>query len=196
GLASSSVEPYRPRSGSSLRELTALAAAAAAECAPVCQGPSSLVNFSLQKETSTLSEAVREPRYWLVFVAFGLMCGIGLEVSNQLSVLATKIRWDCDDAVAYFAVGNSSSRVLVGAFSDMLARWATQSAPRAGPGVFFGWVMCLGLMLIIVSPESPGLTKTGIVLCGFSFGPPWMLVPALERWSGMARSTSAVFTAS
>lgn len=181
GLASSSVEPYRPRSGSQLRELTALAAAAAAECSPVPQGPSSLVNFSLQRETSTLSEAVREPRYWLLFVVFGIMCGTGLEVSNQLSALAAKIQWDCDDAVAYFAVGNSSSRVLVGAFSDMLARWVSKGSFL----ISFGWVMCLGLLLIIVGPESPVLVKTGILLCGFSFGPPWMLVPALEmEWYG------------
>lgn len=182
GLASSSVEPYRPsRSGSQLRELAALAAAAAAQCTPVPQGPSSLVNFNMSKEDSTLSQAVRESRYWLLFLVFGLMCGTGLEVSNQLSTLATTIKWDCDDAVAYFAVGNSSSRVLVGAFSDMMARWVSKGSIL----VFFGWVMCLGLVLIIAGSESPGFIKSGIVLCGFSFGPPWMLVPALEmEWYG------------
>merc|ERR1712137_148408 len=129
----------------------------------------------------SLGSALFEGRFWVIFLTLGSLCGSGMMVSNHLSDLVLAIGWSTSSAVAFFAVGNSLSRILLGYFSGKLIKIIDRSSFL----VIFTWLMCLGLLLIVALPNSVIAVKVGIALCGFGFGSPWMLVPAIEmEWYG------------
>lgn len=131
----------------------------------------------------TLAEALGELRFWLVFALLGLLCGSGMEVSNHLENLAGGAGWSTAEAVALFAVGNSLARLLLGCFSDWLARWVSR-------GTFLvacTFAMMVGLGLLVLLPHSQAAVRAGVLLCALAFGSPWILVPAVEmEWYGDA----------
>ena len=87
-----------------------------------------------------------------------------------------------------FSVGNTSSRVFFGYFSDVLAK----RIPRHWFLVLDSWLMLLAcgvLMLCVGQAEAPkDATTLGVFIGGFAFGAPWMMVPAIEmHWYGQAK---------
>merc|ERR1712228_914376 len=83
--------------------------------------------------------------------------------------------------MSLFAVGNSLSRLLLGFFSDLLVRWISRGNFLIG----FTLLMSLGLACLSFFSQSKVAVMSGVILCGFAFGSPWMLVPTMEmEWYG------------
>jgi len=131
--------------------------------------------------SAPVNAALAQFRYWSVFSMLGLLCGGGMAISNHVSSLAKGVGWDTQQAVALFATGNSLSRLFIGCFSDVVSR----SISRSTLLTLFTWVMCIVFALLTFAPHNAALVKIGVVVGGFCFGTPWMLVPAIEmEWYG------------
>jgi MFS family permease len=75
---------------------------------------------------ATVSEMLRDPKFYLLWVAYFIGAGAGLMVIGSLAVLAKKSMGNMAFvAVAIMAVGNAGGRVVAGILSDRIGRKAT-----------------------------------------------------------------------
>jgi hypothetical protein len=139
--------------------------------------------------SSSVGEALRDYRYWLVFAIFAMLVSTGMLVSNSVRELANAAKLKNDGMISSaFAVGNTLSRIFFGYCSDVMAK----RIPRQWFLVMDAWIMALAYFLLSVcltQATAPStMTAIGVFLGGFSFGAPWMMVPAIEmHWYGQAK---------
>jgi MFS family permease len=139
--------------------------------------------------SSTSGEALRDGRYWLVFAIFAMLVSTGMLVNNEVVELAKAAKLQSVGMISSaFAVGNTLSRIFFGYCSDAMAK----RIPRHWFLVMDSWLMCLAyflLFLCLKQETAPStLTAIAVFLGGFSFGAPWMMVPAIEmHWYGQAK---------
>jgi len=125
---------------------------------------------------ATVSEIIRTPRFYLLWMAFFIGSGAGLMVIGSVAGLAKKSLGPMAFvAVAIMAIGNAGGRVIAGILSDRIGRKATLMIMMAFQSILmFAAIPVIGsgsaLMLVLLA-----------TFIGFNYGSNLCLFPSFAK---------------
>jgi MFS family permease len=143
---------------------------------------------------ATVSEIIRSPKFYLLWVTFFIGSGAGLMVIGSVAGLAKKSLGPMAFvAVAIMAIGNASGRVVAGILSDKIGRKATLS-------IMLGFQALLMFAAIpIVGSGSAALLVVAATFIGFNYGSNLCLFPSFAKdlwgFKNYGLNYGALFTA-
>lgn len=143
---------------------------------------------------ANVSEILRSPKFYLLWVNFFIGAGAGLMVIGSVAGLAKKSMGPMAFvAVAIMAVGNAAGRVVAGILSDKIGRKATLS-------IMLGFQALLMFAAIpIVGSGSATLLVIAATFIGFNYGSNLCLFPSFAKdlwgFKNYGLNYGALFTA-
>ncbi|GAM11672.1 putative MFS-type transporter YhjX [Geobacter sp. OR-1] len=143
---------------------------------------------------ANVSEIIRSPKFYLLWVNFFIGSGAGLMVIGSVAGLAKKSLGPMAFvAVAIMAIGNASGRVVAGILSDKIGRKATLS-------IMLGFQALLMFAAIpIVGSGSAALLVIAATFIGFNYGSNLCLFPSFAKdlwgFKNYGLNYGALFTA-
>jgi OFA family oxalate/formate antiporter-like MFS transporter len=128
--------------------------------------------------SSTPSEMLRTPSFYLLWVLYFIGAGAGLMVISSISPMAKKSMGNAAFiAVAVMAVGNAAGRIGAGLLSDRIGRrWTLMIV-----------LLCQAILMFIAIPVTGSATMTGAVIVliatfiGFNYGANLSLFPSFAK---------------
>jgi OFA family oxalate/formate antiporter-like MFS transporter len=128
--------------------------------------------------SSTPSDMLRTPSFWLLWVLYFIGAGAGLMVISSISPMAKKSMGDAAFiAVAVMAVGNAAGRIGAGLLSDRIGRrWTLMIV-----------LLCQAVLMFIAIPVTSSQSMAGFVIVliatviGFNYGANLSLFPSFAK---------------
>jgi MFS family permease len=128
--------------------------------------------------TSTPTEILRQPTFWLLWVIYFIGAGAGLMVIGSISGMAKKSMGDLAFvAVAVMAIGNAGGRILAGTLSDRIGRrWTLMLV-----------LLIQSVLMFVAIPVTGGHGIAGVVivvlaaLIGANYGANLALFPSFTK---------------
>jgi OFA family oxalate/formate antiporter-like MFS transporter len=143
---------------------------------PADPGPLAKLNASKPVVNATVSEMLRNYKFYVLWVAFFIGSGAGLMVIGSVAGLAKKSMGPMAFvAVAIMAVGNAGGRVVAGVLSDKIGRRAT---------LFIMLSMQALMMFIAMAVVNSGSAVLLVLLAsfiGFNYGSNLCLFPSFAK---------------
>ncbi len=125
---------------------------------------------------ATVSEMLREPKFYVLWVTYFIGAGAGLMVIGSVAVMAKKSLGPMAFvAVAIMAVGNAGGRVIAGVLSDKIGRRNTLAIMLA-----FQAVMMFAASTVIGSGSAVLLVLLATFI-GFNYGSNLSLFPSFSK---------------
>ncbi|HEY3490889.1 MAG TPA: OFA family MFS transporter [Candidatus Deferrimicrobiaceae bacterium] len=143
---------------------------------------------------ATVGEMLRDPRFYLLWIAYFIGAGAGLMVIGSVAGLAKKSLGSMAFiAVAIMAIGNAGGRVTAGILSDKIGRKATLILMLC-----FQAVMMFGA-LTVINTGSAALLVLLATFIGFNYGSNLALFPTFSKdywgFKNYGMNYGALFTA-
>ena len=143
---------------------------------PADPGPLAKLNASKPVVNATVSEMLRNYKFYVLWVAFFIGSGAGLMVIGSVAGLAKKSMGSMAFlAVAIMALGNAGGRVVAGILSDKIGRRATLSIMLSLQAVM------MFIALAVVNSGSAVLLVILATLIGFNYGSNLCLFPSFAK---------------
>jgi len=128
--------------------------------------------------SSTPSQMLRTPSFWLLWALYFIGAGAGLMVISSISPMAKKSMGDAAFiAVAVMAIGNAAGRIGAGLLSDRIGRrWTLMIV-----------LLCQAVLMFIAIPVTGSRSMTGVVIVliatfiGFNYGANLSLFPSFTK---------------
>lgn len=143
---------------------------------PADPGPLAKLNASKPVANATVSEMLRNYKFYVLWVTFFIGSGAGLMVIGSVAGLAKKSMGPMAFvAVAIMAVGNAGGRVIAGLLSDKIGRRAT---------LFIMLSMQAVMMFIAMAVINSGSAVLLVLLAsfiGFNYGSNLCLFPSFAK---------------
>jgi MFS family permease len=143
---------------------------------PADPGPVAKMNASKPVVNATVSEMLRNYKFYVLWVAFFIGSGAGLMVIGSVAGLAKKSMGPMAFvAVAIMALGNAAGRVVAGVLSDKIGRRAT---------LFIMLSMQAVMMFIAMAVVNSGSAVLLVLLAtfiGFNYGSNLCLFPSFAK---------------
>ena len=143
---------------------------------PVDPGPLAKLNAAKPVINATVSEMLRNYKFYVLWVAFFIGSGAGLMVIGSVAGLAKKSMGPMAFvAVAIMAIGNAGGRVVAGVLSDKIGRRAT---------LFIMLSMQAVMMFIAMTVINTGSAVLLVLLAsfiGFNYGSNLCLFPSFAK---------------
>ncbi len=143
---------------------------------PADPGPLAKLNASKPTVNATVSEMLRNYKFYVLWVAFFIGSGAGLMVIGSVAGLAKKSMGPMAFvAVAIMALGNAGGRVVAGVLSDKIGRRATLFIMLALQAVMMFAAMA------VVNSGSAVLLVLLATFIGFNYGSNLCLFPSFAK---------------
>ena len=143
---------------------------------PADPGPLAKLNASKPVVNATVSEILRNYKFYVLWVAFFIGSGAGLMVIGSVAGLAKKSMGPMAFvAVAIMALGNAGGRVVAGILSDKIGRRATLFIM-----LLFQAVMMFAAMAVVNSGSAVLLVLLATFI-GFNYGSNLCLFPSFAK---------------
>lgn len=143
---------------------------------PADPGPLAKLNASKPAVNATVSEMLRNYKFYVLWVTFFIGSGAGLMVIGSVAGLAKKSMGSMAFlAVAIMAVGNAGGRVVAGVLSDKIGRRATLFIMLALQAVM------MFIALAVVNSGSAVLLVLLATFIGFNYGSNLCLFPSFAK---------------
>lgn len=143
---------------------------------PADPGPLAKLNASKPVVNATVSEMLRNYKFYVLWVAFFIGSGAGLMVIGSVAGLAKKSMGSMAFlAVAIMALGNAGGRVVAGILSDKIGRRATLFIMLSLQAVM------MFIALAVVNSGSAVLLVILATLIGFNYGSNLCLFPSFAK---------------
>jgi OFA family oxalate/formate antiporter-like MFS transporter len=143
---------------------------------PTNPGPLAKLNASKPVVNATVSEILRNYKFYVLWVAFFIGAGAGLMVIGSVAGLAKKSMGPMAFvAVAIMALGNAGGRVVAGILSDKIGRRATLFIMLALQAVMMFAAMA------VVNSGSAVLLVLLATFIGFNYGSNLCLFPSFAK---------------
>jgi MFS transporter, OFA family, oxalate/formate antiporter len=143
---------------------------------PADPGPLAKLNASKPVVNATVSEILRNYKFYVLWVAFFIGSGAGLMVIGSVAGLAKKSMGPMAFvAVAIMALGNAGGRVVAGILSDKIGRRATLFIMLS-----FQAVMMFAAMAVVNSGSAVLLVLLATFI-GFNYGSNLCLFPSFAK---------------
>jgi MFS family permease len=143
---------------------------------PADPGPLAKLNASKPVVNATVSEMLRNYKFYVLWVAFFIGSGAGLMVIGSVAGLAKKSMGPMAFvAVAIMALGNAGGRVVAGILSDKIGRRATLFIMLAMQAVMMFAAMA------VVNSGSAVLLVLLATFIGFNYGSNLCLFPSFAK---------------
>ena len=143
---------------------------------PADPGPVAKLNAAKPVVNATVSEMLRTPKFYVLWVAFFIGSGAGLMVIGSVAGLAKKSMGTMAFvAVAIMAIGNAGGRVVAGVLSDKIGRRATLFIMLA-----FQAVLMFAAIPVIASGNAVLLVLLATFI-GFNYGSNLSLFPSFAK---------------
>ncbi len=143
---------------------------------PADPGPLAKLNAAKPVVNATVSEILRNYKFYVLWVAFFIGSGAGLMVIGSVAGLAKKSMGPMAFvAVAIMAIGNAGGRVVAGVLSDKIGRRAT---------LFIMLTMQAVMMFIAMAVVNSGSAVLLVLLAsfiGFNYGSNLCLFPSFAK---------------
>lgn len=143
---------------------------------PANPGPVAKLNAAKPAVNATVSEMLRNYKFYVLWAAFFIGSGAGLMVIGSVAGLAKKSMGPLAFvAVAIMAVGNASGRVIAGLLSDKIGRRAT---------LFIMLAFQASLMFAaipVISTNNAALLVLLATFIGFNYGSNLCLFPSFAK---------------
>ncbi len=143
---------------------------------PADPGPLAKLNASKPTVNATVSEMLRNYKFYVLWMAFFIGSGAGLMVIGSVAGLAKKSMGPMAFvAVAIMALGNAGGRVVAGVLSDKIGRRAT---------LFIMLSMQAVMMFIALAVVNSGSAVLLVILAtfiGFNYGSNLCLFPSFAK---------------
>ena len=143
---------------------------------PADPGPLAKLNASKPTVNATVSEMLRNYKFYVLWVAFFIGSGAGLMVIGSVAGLAKKSMGPMAFvAVAIMALGNAGGRVVAGVLSDKIGRRAT---------LFIMLLMQAVMMFAAMAVVNSGSAVLLVLLAtfiGFNYGSNLSLFPSFAK---------------
>ena len=143
---------------------------------PADPGPLAKLNASKPVVNATVSELLRNYKFYVLWVAFFIGSGAGLMVIGSVAVLAKKSMGPMAFvAVAIMALGNAGGRVVAGILSDKIGRRAT---------LFIMLSLQALMMFVAMAVVNSGSAVLLVLLAtfiGFNYGSNLCLFPSFAK---------------
>ena len=143
---------------------------------PADPGPLAKLNATKPVVNATVSEMLRNYKFYVLWVAFFIGSGAGLMVIGSVAGLAKKSMGPMAFvAVAIMALGNAGGRVVAGVLSDKIGRRAT---------LFIMLLMQAVMMFIAMAVVNSGSAVLLVLLAtfiGFNYGSNLCLFPSFAK---------------
>lgn len=143
---------------------------------PADPGPLAKLNAAKPAVNATVSEMLRNYKFYVLWVAFFIGSGAGLMVIGSVAGLAKKSMGPMAFvAVAIMAIGNAGGRVVAGVLSDKIGRRAT---------LFIMLSMQAVMMFIAMAVVNTGSAVLLVLLAtfiGFNYGSNLCLFPSFAK---------------
>lgn len=144
--------------------------------APADPGPLAKLNASKPVVNATVSEMLRNYKFYVLWAAFFIGSGAGLMVIGSVAGLAKKSMGSMAFvAVAIMAVGNAAGRVVAGVLSDKIGRRAT---------LFIMLMLQAVMMFAALAVVNSGSAVMLVILAtfiGFNYGSNLCLFPSFAK---------------
>ena len=129
-----------------------------------------------EENNATLSEVLRSPKFYILWVTFFIGAGAGLMVIGSVAGMAKKSMGEMAFvAVAIAAVGNAAGRIVAGVLSDRIGRRATLFIMLA-----FQAVLMFAAIPITAKPNAVLLVVLATFM-GFNYGSNLALFPSFAK---------------
>ncbi|HEY3307578.1 MAG TPA: OFA family MFS transporter [Desulfuromonadaceae bacterium] len=143
---------------------------------PADPGPVAKLNAAKPIVNATVSEMLRNYKFYVLWVAFFIGSGAGLMVIGSVAGLAKKSMGPMAFvAVAIMAIGNAGGRVVAGVLSDKIGRRATLFIMLS-----FQAVMMFAAMTVVNSGSAVLLVVLATFI-GFNYGSNLCLFPSFAK---------------
>jgi len=143
---------------------------------PADPGPLAKLNASKPTVNATVSEMLRNYKFYVLWVAFFIGSGAGLMVIGSVAGLAKKSMGPMAFvAVAIMAIGNAGGRVVAGVLSDKIGRRATLFIMLSLQAVMMFAAMA------VVNSGSAVLLVLLATFIGFNYGSNLCLFPSFAK---------------
>lgn len=143
---------------------------------PSDPGPVARLNAAKPAVNATVSEMLRNYKFYVLWVTFFIGSGAGLMVIGSVAGLAKKSMGSMAFlAVAIMAIGNAAGRVMAGMLSDRIGRRATLFIMLALQAV-----MMFGAMAVVNSGSAVLLVLLATFI-GFNYGSNLCLFPSFSK---------------
>jgi nitrate/nitrite transporter NarK len=143
---------------------------------PADPGPVAKLNAAKPANNATVSEMLRNYKFYVLWVTFFIGSGAGLMVIGSVAGLAKKSMGPMAFvAVAIMAIGNAGGRVVAGVLSDKIGRRAT---------LFIMLTMQAVMMFIAMAVVNSGSAVLLVLLAtfiGFNYGSNLCLFPSFAK---------------
>lgn len=145
---------------------------------PANPGPVAKMNASKPAENATVSEMLRNYKFYILWVTYFIGAGAGLMVIGSVAGMAKKSMGSMAFlAVAIMALGNAGGRVISGILSDKIGRRATLFIMLA----FQSLLMFLAIPIIGAEEPSAVLLVVLATFIGFNYGSNLALFPSFSK---------------
>lgn len=143
---------------------------------PAEPGPLAKLNAAKPAVNATVSEMLRNYKFYVLWLTFFIGSGAGLMVIGSVAVLAKKSMGPMAFlAVAIMALGNAGGRVVAGVLSDKIGRRATLFIM-----LLMQAIMMFGAMAVVNSGSAVLLVLLATFI-GFNYGSNLSLFPAFSK---------------
>jgi MFS family permease len=162
--------------------------------APEAKGDGKAAPAKKAVHDATVSEMLRDPKFYLLWVAYFIGAGAGLMVIGSVAGLAKKSMGPMAFvAVAIMAVGNAGGRVVAGILSDKIGRKATLA-------IMLSMQACMMFAaMAVIGTGSATLLVLLATFIGFNYGSNLCLFPTFAKdfwgFKNYGLNYGALFTA-
>jgi MFS family permease len=145
---------------------------------PANPGPVAKMNAAKPMENATVSEMLRNYKFYILWVTYFIGAGAGLMVIGSVAGMAKKSMGPMAFvAVAIMAIGNAGGRVVSGILSDKIGRRATLFIMLA----FQSLLMFLAIPVVGAEHPSAVLLVLLATFIGFNYGSNLALFPSFSK---------------
>ncbi len=124
------------------------------------------------------AEALRTPRFWLLWTMYAIGSGAGLMVISSVARMAkASLAEQAFLAVAFLAIGNAAGRIVAGIVSDRIGRPQTLMICL----LFQALLMFAGMQLVGAESTGAVLLVVLATLIGFNYGTNLSLFPSFAK---------------
>jgi MFS family permease len=145
---------------------------------PADPGPVAKLNAAKPANNATVSEMLRNYKFYILWVTYFIGAGAGLMVIGSVAGMAKKSMGSMAFvAVAIMALGNAGGRIVAGVLSDKIGRRATLFIMLA----FQSLLMFLAILVVGAEQPSAVLLVLLATFIGFNYGSNLALFPSFSK---------------